>query len=472
MASRGAFDRRRLGVAPGVLVVCAAFNLASVARAAGPAPDAPRRVAVLVVPPPRTSTKALSLMQGTAIKVVNRQGLRPSPAPLLERRLEAWKGAALPACFQKVACLRELRDHLEVDALLLLRVNSKGSRYQVAARLWHPRVDGVWFNGKAKPRRKVAAAVTRGVEVSVERFRKAWAKTFGAASSAEASDDVIDPLELEALAAASSASPAEPPVEPLLAPLVDPPAEPPAEPLLEPLAESSGASEPSQPAATETIEARSATATPIQARQEPIPSRVTLVGEEPSTSGAWGFQVGVAPALFPVQHRASPLSVGRNVGQAEVGTLGLGVALRLRIGGLPLEEFYITLWGAYAFDDPLVVFGLGPGVEKRWDLERWLPLVGARYALAMVGLPVPTAQGSTLAWAVNHGVEGYVGVGVRLDPVPLQLQLEVGYRAHPQRINQFNAGGTAYFSRDPTQEVWVVDLSGPTARLLVVFAWD
>lgn len=368
----------------------------------------PRTVAVLLLEPKGLSSRTVSGLHAQTTKALNDAEFKPVPQVDL-RTSSSPPGD--PTCFEDEACLFTAAERLEVELLLLVHLQRNARQFEARVKLWHPKVPVEWATVPPVASRNVLAEVGKAVDEALKRFSSAW-----------------DARIVQESLAASSPAPQE---------------------------------------------ALRATSIPKAPPAVDFGSVAETSDEETTGTGAseLGLWVGVGGEMFPVQHRASRLAVGGAVGGLDVAAPAVSAQLRVRLPELPLDEVHVVAGFAYAFDDPLMVFGLVAGLEKRFEIGRFLPLVGARYALTWVGLPAPAADGPMTAYALSHGFEVFGGAAIDLHPAPLQVQIEAGARVHPLRTQQFESRGAVYYSRDTGGQIWVVDLTGPMVRLVVLVGW-
>lgn len=184
-----------------------------------------------------------------------------------------------------------------------------------------------------------------------------------------------------------------------------------------------------------------------------------------------GIQVGFVGGFLPIKHKETYLAVDDHVSKAAFGMPALSLDVRFRIPWLPIKEFYETNNINFIIDFPLTVLSFDVGLEKRWLWGRFAPLIGVRYTLGMIGVPIPNPKGgseSQTAMAQLHGADGYVGFAYFLHPV-WTIQLYAGYRQYFSKASQFKLEDQVYYGKDIYGETWEVDLSGPAVKLAVSY---
>ncbi len=187
-----------------------------------------------------------------------------------------------------------------------------------------------------------------------------------------------------------------------------------------------------------------------------------------------GVMVGVSAGLLPVTHQAAQLFNGDTVEKRIVGMAGLSLDARWRIPWIPLCELYQTNRVNFIFDLPLTIFTVDPGFEKRWFWGRFAPLLGIRYSLGIVSVPIPkpggTGDESETATGLTHGMEGYLGFNIFFHPA-VTLSLHAGWRQYFKKLTRFKYEGSSYSIQTAEGTDLKVDLSGPFALLGLTYEY-
>jgi hypothetical protein len=178
-----------------------------------------------------------------------------------------------------------------------------------------------------------------------------------------------------------------------------------------------------------------------------------------------GIVAGLSFGLMPVKHDWINFSNGDSVDARALGMPGLALDVRWRIPWLPITELYQTNRFNYIIDPPVILFTIDPGFEWRWFWGRFSPVVGLRYSLGIIGIPVRTRNGEdTTATALTHGIEPYLGFYIFLHPA-WTMSLHFGWRQYFSKPSKFEKDDVQYEIRKADESVWKVDLSGPFAVL-------
>ena len=176
-----------------------------------------------------------------------------------------------------------------------------------------------------------------------------------------------------------------------------------------------------------------------------------------------GVIVGISSGMLPVRHEEMVLETDDTASHRGLGMVGLSLDVRWRIPWLPINELYQTNRVNYIMDNPILLLTIDPGLEKRWFWGRFAPVVGLRYTLGIVGMPInkPGSSGETAyATAKTHGFESYLGFNFFLHPV-FTISLYSGWRQYFKKVDTFTYEETEYTQMDVNGDPWNVNLSGP-----------
>jgi len=176
-----------------------------------------------------------------------------------------------------------------------------------------------------------------------------------------------------------------------------------------------------------------------------------------------GIMAGLSLGLLPFRHNEIELYNGDVMAENPIGMFGLALDFRWRIPWLPICELYQTNRISFPIDAPIFIMSIDIGFEKRWFWGRFAPVLGLRYSLGIVGMPMGKPGNhdeQVRAIGIGHGLEGYTGFNIFVHPA-VTLSLQTGWRQFFSDLDSFTFDDFDYHFTGSNGRPWSIDLSGP-----------